>query len=493
MEEINLEDPASDSKLLLRRWLSVRSVISTASSDAIQQQEAAIDASGRICKSIGRGWTGEIFDQVGTGRILKKAIHKQESSNSPLWNDFKVHSRVEEAVARVFSHRSDLNLSVPELFDFIGPDDEGWWKENTSRWPPNLRERQHLFEAQKISPLPKIVRETLIQRYCPSAQQQAALANPANRDCLVRVYLGVRRSLQPATITDFTLRNFELDLTRAKDLGLDLARHAASMGVSLAIMHWEARTDADDVEFVLATAPTDMKLDYGTIESLPPLTSTRVLSNTRRRAVHLWLLDFNNCSDMPPTMAGVMKAADSYWRNDPYFPRPVPDTNVDWPLWNTFRNAYLEQSSRSAPPSAQENELPQAFINQLIIKAKSRLAQIQGPPRGDSMHGSFSRGGTSASIRPSGRPPLSNLFPPSLGLERSSQGVGTSSAGSAQAPPPPGPMAGPFSTARRAPTAAEADDPLTNLMAGTSLGGGGTSRGRGRGRGGKGRQYAEGP
>ena len=96
------------------------------------------------------------------------------------------------------------------------------------------------------------------------------------------------------------------------------------------------------------SAPTDPRLTREEIDQLPAYTPTSRVLNFKKRAMHLWLIDFNNCSEITIDEAGVNKAEGSFWSNDPYYPRPVPPNHQDAALWKSFETSYLKQSAISA-------------------------------------------------------------------------------------------------------------------------------------------------
>lgn len=71
------------------------------------------------------------------------------------------------------------------------------------------------------------------------------------------------------------------------------------MAKAFAIMHWACKIDANDVEFVLGpAAATGRQLTLEQIAKLPPRTSSAAsLQKKGKRAVQLWLLDFNLLSN----------------------------------------------------------------------------------------------------------------------------------------------------------------------------------------------------
>ncbi|OQE15524.1 hypothetical protein PENFLA_c031G00161 [Penicillium flavigenum] len=78
------------------------------------------------------------------------------------------------------------------------------------------------------------------------------------------------------------------------------------MAEALAMLHWIAGIDANDVEFVLAPCNGN---DGATINNVLGRHS-------------MWMLDFDLCRNMTMDENGVGKAVKAFWRNDPSYPRP---------------------------------------------------------------------------------------------------------------------------------------------------------------------------
>jgi len=150
-------------------------------------------------------------------------------------------------------------------------------------------------------------------------------------------------------------------------------------------MHWSVGTDAADIEFVLGTTPADRPLKYAEIRDLPPRTNIGL----HYRPVHMWLLDFNQCGAISRDDAGVVSAANAFWENDPYYPRPVPLTDQDYGLWEVFRGEYLE---RSGEILGEEGGLADAFFERVLEEAERRQVSAGGPPRGGPGGTKLSRG-----------------------------------------------------------------------------------------------------
>ena len=177
-----------------------------------------------------------------------------------------------------------------------------------------------LLVSERILPLPRHVREALIDIWCPEGRRDVR-----NRDCLMRIYLGQRHSKGTPYGGNFSLRNFKLTLEKVEQLGLEKGPMAVAIAEGLAALHWGARCNAQDVEFVIGTSriPED--------------------DHQVRRTVDVWLLDFNQCTPITMDEKGCMEAAKAFWGNDPYYPRPLtkvqPFHSLDKEVFEDRNNA----------------------------------------------------------------------------------------------------------------------------------------------------------
>ena len=217
--------------------------------------------------------------------------------------------------------------------------------------------------SENIPPLSSASRHGLVDRYCPLNLQRAARANPANKDCLARVYLGRRCPTGAPLPPNFTLRNFNLCLDLMLDLNLPVISYAAAMGDALAIIHWAANVDAYDVEFVLGSEPDKYSQEVSSalnmsatgLAALNPHTSleSMLTAKSDRRTRRMWVLDFNLCSvwedkvgwEAPEGLIAPLVTA--FFENDPYFPLPLAEHGVDRRLWKTFSSEYLRKAKFS--------------------------------------------------------------------------------------------------------------------------------------------------
>jgi hypothetical protein len=142
-------------------------------------------------------------------------------------------------------------------------------------------------------------------------------------------------------------------------LGLDtlLVPYAKIMAEALAIMHWAAGIDANDVEFVLAS-PRSGELENSTFD-VPSI-----------GAHAMWVLDFDCCRPITLDEQGVEQACKAFFRNDPYYPRPNPSNHEDQQLWLAFRLHFI-QISRSILTS-DAAELPEMLMTRIEAECADR-------------------------------------------------------------------------------------------------------------------------
>ena len=243
-------------------------MISTSSSFAIQQQEASASSGLQTFREIGSGYCGIVFDHAGTGTVIKQAKQGIET----LWNDYLLQANVYEQFNQAESLFEEYKPPrIPRPIHFIPSDGSKWWSENNIKFPPYLRDlKTAVLCSERILPLPKPIREDLIYVFCPIPCRQAAKISKGNKDCIVLLYLGHRRSEASLARSQrfFSLRNFSLHLDMAEELCLDIRSYATEMAIGLALCHWRAKVDANDVEFVLGSAPT--------ILNFAPLTAAQI-------------------------------------------------------------------------------------------------------------------------------------------------------------------------------------------------------------------------
>lgn len=156
-----------------------------------------------------------------------------------------------------------------------------------------------------------------------------------------------------------------------EDLGLDTAHYALQMADSQAIMYWDARIDAADVEFVLGGAPGVAQEPLPAVAELKRLkedSSTNVDAvQSQAAATQMWLLDFNQCQPLLMDREVIDQAVKRFFDDDPYYARPLAATvSTDEGLWGLFSKRYLESSGNIIGADQECSVLPNDFIEKVV-------------------------------------------------------------------------------------------------------------------------------
>ncbi|KAH8674247.1 zinc finger protein-domain-containing protein [Xylariales sp. PMI_506] len=332
---------------ILNRMLSMKSYLSTGSSQAERDQDAHDGLAAKSLRHIGEGQCGTVFALTGTQHVIKIA---KDGKIKALWEDYIAHRNIEMALITLpSSQRPDIN--IPSTRGWIRPGSDDFWNDHAQGLPLGLQ-KGHGLLSDRIFPLPEPVRDAVFKYFAPPPYKSelartAQLTEDKNKDCLVRIYLGRRLVRKPST--NFKLRNFDLMINELEDLRLDPELYATTMAQTLAMLHWGVGVDANDVEFVLGSAPeVTLQPLPAELEGMGPddprLGTAKV--NFKRRRIGLWLLDFNQCSKFKHDETGLKQLVDGFWWNDPYYPRPGSKHRRDARLWNKFKDVYLAASER---------------------------------------------------------------------------------------------------------------------------------------------------
>ncbi|RVX68462.1 hypothetical protein B0A52_07462 [Exophiala mesophila] len=354
------------SKQLLCRMFSTKSYLSTSSSLAKKLNDAQAHHELRNFVEIGKGQTGTVWALTGTDQVIKVA---NQNRSEGLWNDFLRHMRVESAFQSTsIVLRREIN--IPRVGDWVSPTNELFWGQSLPLLPPGSQP-DHGFISSRIFPLPLPIREAIIDEFAPRSIKRAKasfLQEPASKDCLVRLYLGRRTERTGA----FKLRNFDMAVNEMEHLGLDTKMYAIAMAKILAIMHWKAGLDANDVEIVLGSSPKiKMRAALSDYENTT-LADAMLLGQEfdfEHRSVGIWLLDFDQCQEFSKDNQGVQQLVRGFFWNDPYYPRPHAKDSRDVALWTEFRDAYLKVSK-----CLTDTDMPGQFINAVEAEGLKRSA-----------------------------------------------------------------------------------------------------------------------
>ncbi|KAF2464775.1 uncharacterized protein BDR25DRAFT_159906, partial [Lindgomyces ingoldianus] len=294
-------------------------------------------------RCIGRGACGSVWGEgeVGTPADMQIAVKREDGHSSrSVENDINMHRRV-------FPGFENLSVRITTPFDLIAPREGNPYAD---RFPDGFSSACRMITTERIPAFPRDVREMLIDRYCPAKLQDFVKGNRDDEDCLVRPYLGRRRRVggTESRFQRFSLRNYALHVDQMEELSLNTPAYARAMADALAEMHWRAKVDANDVEFVLAPP-----------RRLPDQRAASFESDCLGQH-YLWLLDFDCCLDMSMDEKGIDQAVQAFFRNDLYYPRPYGRTPQDRHLWEVFSARFLE---RSKP--IRDDDLPAMFIRKI--------------------------------------------------------------------------------------------------------------------------------
>lgn len=328
-------------------------------------------------RTIGLGSCGSVFEVPNTDIAWKKG-----TQSFSIWTDFCLTNRVHNAIVDVGALLQQIFLDAiiprtPLCHSFHTSDDGAFWTpERINAFPWGHRTQQALFTVDRIPPVPKEARESLIGWYFADDHDVRVRArdDPDNEDCLIRVYLGERESTKQQEEPYDSLRNFPMRLNMFEDQGFDVKVLARQMAIGLAIMHWQAQVNGMDTEFVLGSAAGWLRPEkgYDNLCAGEHTVLAPMCGPHSRRSVHLWMLDFDKASPTHLTRQDVdAKLVPAFLGNDPYYPMP----HVDKELWEGFRNTYLTASdailqARGFGDEMEVIRLPRRFLEEVDRRLK---------------------------------------------------------------------------------------------------------------------------
>lgn len=338
---LNAEDLELElDSIILKRCLSLNSVVSMASFFNGRSQTVNIYSDRQEVNQIGCGLQGAIFEVVGQTDVFKKEHPGNELRSSNLQREFRTHCNV-SAAFELYKTTTFSVVKVPKPKNFVPKAQREWfWVFILPNLPQDYRTRGDVITMDRILPLPKIVRRALLTffyagenpRPCNESEVERLHNNKENKHCLARVYLGKGNGSynqgNPAP-----LRNFPLYLDSMKALDMDTLVLAKEMGKAYAIMHWGAATNGDDVEFVLGTSALKRPADSEHIDR----------PNVQHRAIGLYLLDFGQCEAVDLTrdcdvvyqeFKGAMVMGDNQLF--------IPHVSKSPELFATFKKGYID-------------------------------------------------------------------------------------------------------------------------------------------------------
>ncbi|KAF5963304.1 triacylglycerol lipase II precursor [Fusarium coicis] len=304
---------------------------------------------------IGTGCCGSVWADPdsskdnGTPSCIKR---EDGDPHRSITNEHFIHQLVVQSLQ--LNPQYARNFRIPLCRGFLSKEDDGW-SLVLPRLPPGSNPCNPLL-SEKVQPLSEDVRKLLVSKFARGGSDQDAIINDKkNEHCLIRPYPGRRKKDWGSTNRSsfFSLRNFPLDLDRMIELGLDVQNYTKVMAEGLAFLHWVARIDANDVEFVLARSRS-------TLYSRPYSPFDTTIFGTHS----MWIIDFDCCNPVTMDESGAATAAECFWRNDPYYPRPGSAETSDQELWCAFKDHYLEVSGEMLKKEEQSVKgLPKLLIS----------------------------------------------------------------------------------------------------------------------------------
>lgn len=289
-------------------------------------------------RCIGRGFCGSVW-ALETGQHNASTVVKREDGGPgrSITDDYNMHLCVLESALQ---YPITTPLAIPRCKALIQPTDT-WWEHQLQQFP-NGYSACRALSSERIPKVPRRISDKIVDLFCAGNAPLASFVktNADDDACLIRAYLGRRRhrhqQKRPSTLRfqRFTLRNVPLHIDQMEALGLDTCAYAEAMAEALALMHWGAQIDANDVEFVLAPP----REDSAELAPSPTFQSDYLSTHC------LWLLDFDCCRPITLDSAGVENACVAFFNNDPFYPRPASSDPADKRLWKVFRGKFLAVS-----------------------------------------------------------------------------------------------------------------------------------------------------
>jgi hypothetical protein len=132
----------------------------------------------------------------------------------------------------------------------------------------------------------------------------------------------------------------------------DIMAYSRTMADTLAFLHWIARNDGNDIEFILAAPNSISGGSFG---------RKRTWNNALGRH-EMWMLDFDLARPMTMDEQGVRQAVEAFWKNDPFCPRPNEHSSI----WKAFREQYLSMSKEHISVTGLGDRLQETLPGQFI-------------------------------------------------------------------------------------------------------------------------------
>lgn len=302
-------------------------------------------------REIGVGSFGIAYECPGSSIVFKKTL---QSFAKLQWEfDIAQDMRIAAGYATALLERPNGDgpqmPRIPKYHQLIGESGmakDPWWGRNGRRFPTELGGSKPgpVMVMEHIPPLPKEIRTSLINVFFPPEKRQEALADPDNKDCMIRPYLAGRLSDQTPRVQSMsrdTLRNFPLFSDELRAVGINTVQIAMDIAAALATAHWHAHIDMKDVEFVIASRPGRHGFEENEV-------------SFKGRAVQLWMFDWDKVDQFTWRVSeddrvmreSAARLVNNTLANGQYYPSPIARCQDDFRSWNAFQRTYIDVSRK---------------------------------------------------------------------------------------------------------------------------------------------------
>ncbi|KXH58353.1 hypothetical protein CSAL01_06528 [Colletotrichum salicis] len=256
-------------------------------------------------EAIDKGFCGSVWSAPTSTLAIKR---EDGGPGRSITNEYTMRRHIIQSLD--MDNTSRLRLNIPHCEGFLNHNATAW-DQMLPRFPAGYTGCNALI-SEKVPQLSRDVRKLLAQKFHPNMDPDEIADSSTNSHCIMET------------------------------LGMELHGYAVAMAEALAFLHRSAKVDANDVEFVLA-APRRPQTCIGEEPSKSNMGPTNFHSDAFGSHA-MWILDFDCCRMMTMDTNGIKQACRSFWRNDPYYPRPGSDNIQDKELWATFRIQFLKSS-----------------------------------------------------------------------------------------------------------------------------------------------------
>ncbi|KAF1978246.1 hypothetical protein BU23DRAFT_550300 [Bimuria novae-zelandiae CBS 107.79] len=312
----------------------------------------------RLYRCIGKGFCGSVWALEDASTAIKR---EDGGPGRSVTNDYNMHILVLQSASRHLSPSSPVRIQ--QCYALVQPADV-WWQDRLQQFPAGYSACRAIV-LERILKIIRCIGDKIVDLFCADDPElcQSVKSNPDDDACLIRPYLGRRRRYNQdggeSRFRRFSLRNVPLHIDQMEMLGMDAAAYAEAITEALAMMHWGAHIDAGDVEFVLAPSRAE--------------SSTSSVFRSAYLGTHsLWILDFDCCQRFEMDEAGVEKACEAFFKNDPFYPRPGSEEAADEERWKVFKRRFLVASRRILGGSGGDAALPERLIEMIENEGNAR-------------------------------------------------------------------------------------------------------------------------